>query len=74
MKYGGYTIVPANARGGRAGRGHNATSTIQVREDVNDTSYLLKAQFRYTVDSTASRNRAIAKARLWVDWHPIKNP
>ena len=65
--YGGYEIAHSNGRGGKAGTGHNKTATIQVREPVRPGEYLLKAQFRYTVASSASKANAHAKARAWID-------
>jgi len=65
--YGGYEIAHSNRRGGKAGTGHNKTATIQVREPVRPGEYLLKAQFRYTVASSASKANAHAKARAWID-------
>ena len=65
--YGGYEIAHSNGRGGKAGTGHNKTATIQVREPVRPGEYFLKAQFRYTVASSASKANAHAKARAWID-------
>ena len=65
--YGGYEIALSNGRGGKAGTGHNKTATIQVREPVRPGEYLLKAQFRYTTASSASKANAHAKARAWID-------
>lgn len=65
--YGGYEIALSNGRGGKAGTGHNKTATIQVLEPGRPGEYYLKAQFRYTVNSSASKANAHAKARAWID-------
>jgi hypothetical protein len=53
----GYTIKLANQTGGKAGKGHNKTSTVQVIKDG-----CLVKQFRYTVDNPASFMEASRKA------------
>lgn len=53
----GYTIKLAHQTGGKAGKGHNKTSTVQVIKD----NFIIK-QFRYTVDNPASFMRASKKA------------
>ena len=54
------TIKHARPTGGKAGKGHNKTSTIQVFD--NETNCIVK-QFRYSVDSTVSWKKALAKAK-----------
>lgn len=61
----GYHIVTANSRGGKAGRGHAKTSTVQVREPMHGDSYLLKAQFRFTIGDDESLRQATLKALRW---------
>jgi hypothetical protein len=67
IQYKGYVIADASKSGGKAGRGKNSTSTIQVRDPLSTGGYLLHHHFRYKVDSTESRERAVAKAHSWVD-------
>lgn len=67
MKYKGYDIVTANQRGGKAGRGHNKTTTLQVREPTSGDGYLLKKQIRYRVGDGHGYGGALHKAKLWVD-------
>ena len=65
MKYKGYTIhFPTS--GGKAGRGRNVTSTVQLRTDDCNVK-----QIRYTVDQPDDFNRALAKAKTYVDAHPL---
>ena len=64
--YGGYQLARSGTHGGKAGRGHNKTSTIQVREPAGD-GYFLKTQFRYQTGNSRSESNAIMKARAWVD-------
>ena len=44
--------------GGKAGKGHQKTSTIQVRKDNR-----IVKQFRFTIDDNESRKAAVAKAK-----------
>ena len=46
--------------GGKAGKGHNKTSTVQVRR--NDG---IVRQFRFTTDDKASMKAACAKAKAF---------
>jgi hypothetical protein len=64
MNYKGYDVRLARSTGGKAGRGHNKTSTVQVFKDS-----FLKKQFRYRVGDTESYVRAEQKAWQWVDAH-----
>lgn len=66
MNYKGYEICTANQRGGKAGRGRNKTTTLQVHEPSSGGS-LVKKQFRYTVGNEHSYGGALHKAKLWVD-------
>ena len=72
--YGGYQIATCNGRGGKAGIGHNRTTTIQVREPLQPGSFLLRAQFRYEVASSSARSAAIMKAHRWVEQHLLPSP
>lgn len=67
MNYKGFIIRNATLSGGKAGKGYNKTSTIQVREPIGGGDYLLKAQYRYTTGNQEQYTRAILKARNWVD-------
>ena len=67
IPYKGYVIAEANERGGKAGRGQNRTSTIQVREPLQGDNYLLKKQVRYTTVSSASKEGAIRTAKEYID-------
>lgn len=67
IPYKGYVIAEANKQGGKAGRGHNRTSTIQVRQPLQGDNYLLKKQIRYTTDSAASKEGAIQTAKQHID-------
>ena len=59
----GYTIKTANPTGGKAGKGKNKTSTIQVLKCSRDFShYFIVRQFRFVVGSELSLRFAIAKA------------
>ena len=69
MKYKGYEIKCANPSGGKAGRGCNQTTTIQV-EPFGADGYLLKKSFSFsTQDRMAEQMKivAIAKAKKFVD-------
>jgi len=65
MKYHGYTIDTARPTGGKAGKGRNKTSTVQVF----GPDMMLK-QFRYKVGGTLSFDTAWQKAKDWVDAQP----
>jgi hypothetical protein len=72
MNYKGFKIVQSNSRGGKAGRGCNKTATIQVHEDFNATSYLMIKQITFTVGNEESRQKAVQKARDFIDKLPPK--
>lgn len=67
MQYRGYTIAESRPTGGKAGKGHNKTATIQVREPAGDSGYLLKKQFRFPVDDDFKCKMAYQKAKAFVD-------
>ena len=52
--------------GGKAGKGRNVTASIQVREKMG-IRYLVKKSFRYTVNDTASKQRAVDKAKEFIN-------
>jgi len=60
-----YHIQDAKSTGGKAGRGRNKTSTVQVFEVIGDFGYL-KKQIRFDVNDFQSHERAKEKARAWV--------
>lgn len=63
MNYKGYEIRSARPTGGKAGRGLNKTSTIQVLL----SNQVMKA-FRFKVGDAASFDRATTTAKAFVDW------
>lgn len=67
MKYKGYTITTARPTGGKAGKGCNKTSTVQVFGPGGTT---LEKQFRFKVGGTLSFDTAWQKAKDWVDVQP----
>lgn len=70
MKYKGYEIKCANPSGGKAGRGCNKTTTIQVLEPFGEDGYLLKKSFSFsTQDRMAEQLKIVAmsKAKKFVD-------
>lgn len=64
--YKGYTICRSSG-GGKAGKGHNKTASVQVRQSLGPDSYLLKKQFRFTVGNDGSFDRAFTKAVHYID-------
>lgn len=62
----GYSIIEADDRGGKAGRGCNKTTTIRVCESTG-TGYCILKSFRYRGAEVGGRETAIAKAKVWVD-------
>jgi hypothetical protein len=64
MTYKGFEIIPASPTGGKAGRGCNKTSSLQVFK-VGGNSIL--KQFRFNVSDGLSIKRATAKAMLFAD-------
>jgi len=61
--YRGYVIKTANPTGGKAGKGFNKTSTVQV---LNQDNMLIK-HFRYQVGDPASYLTAVFMALTYVD-------
>jgi hypothetical protein len=66
MKYKGYTIMPAVKSGGKAGKGKNNTTSMQVRQEVPG-GYLVKKNYVYNPTSHIEQNDAIAKCQAHVD-------
>ena len=70
MTHKGYDIVYSKS-GGKAGRGRNKTASIQVFDKPNPQgAQQMLTFFRYTVASHASRQRALDKAREFIDKLP----
>ena len=57
-------IVEAKKSGGKAGRGYNKTSTIQVIEIVGNMGYNILKQFRFNLMDESSKQKAKQKAKL----------
>lgn len=62
-----YEIRLARQTGGKAGKGRNQTSTVQVFCDG-----LLVKQFRFRVDNMAGYGRAKEKAEAYVKSQPFE--
>lgn len=73
MKYKGYEIVQANRRGGKAGRGCNKTTSLQIREPLMGTNYLLVKQIRFKLEHATSAVKAMAKAMAIIDKLPERS-
>ena len=65
FKHLGYTVLYSNSTGGKAGKGLNKTSTLQVIEKI-PPGYFIKKQFRFTVGNKESENKAIEKAKIFI--------
>lgn len=63
-----YYITEAQANGGKAGKGNNKTTSIQVRQQMQG-GYLVLASYNYPIGDTAKRDKAIEKAKAYIhDW------
>lgn len=60
-----YHIQTARNTGGKAGKGCNKTSTIQVYEVIGDMGFL-KKHFRFAINDPKGYAKAQEKARAWV--------
>lgn len=69
LDVGRYTIREAKRTGGKAGKGHNKTSTIQV---YYKRYYIVVKSFRYTMNDMVSKERAIEKAVAFARQEIIK--
>lgn len=65
MEYKGYTIVESE-RHGKAVKGTKKTTSIQVREPMGN-GYLLKKQISYPIHDYDKKQKAIEKAKKYVD-------
>lgn len=68
--YKGYHIKTANKYGGKAGRNHNRTSTLQITEAVG-TGYYIKKQYSFIVGNKESYDKAWTKMIKWIDNNPL---
>ena len=60
-------IKQANKTGGKAGKGLNKTSTLQIWDDsIALNGIVLVKQFRYVVSDLSSRKSALRKAQNFV--------
>ena len=66
--YKGLVIKTARSTGGKAGKGLNKTSTVQVIEP-HEGYHLMHKHFRYVVNDRQSLAAAWLKARAFVDAH-----
>jgi hypothetical protein len=73
MHYKGMIIKAANQTGGKAGKGFNKTSTIQVIEPHSSYS-LMKKHFRFEVGNQISMKAAFDKAIAFIDAMPAPAP
>jgi len=70
MDYKGYEIAESVGHG-KTIVGAKKTSTIQVRRWISHDMYMLVKQFRYTVNLSESRKKAVAKAIAFADENPM---
>jgi len=61
-----YHICDARPSGGKAGKGRNKTSTVQVLDDTDPDCAILLKSFRFNVGSSESHREAWDKARTYV--------
>jgi len=66
-EYRGFPIRFARQTGGKAGKGCNKTSTIQVVSEQTDGSVIIEKTVRFNVNERPSFVKAMVKAREWVD-------
>ncbi len=65
----GYSVhLPES--GGKAGRGHNLTSSLQVFRDGTAGSRSIAKQFRFTLHDQNSRTKAIRACKAWINSQP----
>jgi hypothetical protein len=55
-------IQYAMQSGGKAGRGLNKTSTIQIRDEIN----CIVKQFQYVVNDSESERKAFRRAKKYI--------
>lgn len=66
MRYKGFEIIESS-RHGQAGKGLKKTSSIQIREHLTKKGYLLRKQISFPVRDNIKREKAINKAKKYVD-------
>ncbi len=54
--------------GGKAGKGHNKTTSIQIRRQLFSGGYVIVKQFRYKVADSQGIN---LRVQAWLDEHPM---
>lgn len=71
LHYKGFTILSAKRTGGKAGKGQNKTSTVQIFECGEST---MQKSFRFRMYSYASYEDAIIRAKTYIDtYYEITN-
>ena len=58
--------------GGKAGKGRNKTGSVQVIERLDSGGYLLKKNFRFQRLSLISYEKALEKAKKWIDENTVQ--
>ena len=66
MYYKGYLLTNPKPTGGKAGKGRNKTSTVQIRETLKNGFLVIKS-IRYNVNEPVSKINAISKAKKYID-------
>lgn len=66
--YKGFEVCLADQAGGKAGRGKNITTTMQV---FGPGGHLILKSFRFNVGDAASRRNAVAKAKLFIEGQTV---
>jgi hypothetical protein len=69
-EYQGYCIRTSSS-GGKAGKDNNRTASLQITEQYNASSYLLKKAYSFAVGDFKSFDRAEAKCIAWIISNPI---
>lgn len=73
IRYKGYII--AESRGhGKALKGAKRTATIQIREPVNEDIFLIKKIVRFRAGDQDQKEKAIARAKQYVESMLEKQP
>lgn len=73
-EYKGFSLVVSGSRGGKAGRSRAKTGTVQVREPAGNGYFWLMKQIRFSIGDTQSLDKAVAKAKKYVDELKAKAP
>lgn len=67
VEYKGYMIRQALSTGGKAGKGHNKTSSFLIHPKEFRPGNYKTVTIRFKVGNPASYQDAIAKAKAWID-------